>query len=175
MTDSPSRLFYALWPDAQVRLQLAAATERLQERHPRLGGYRVNPQRHHVTLYFLGDRLAEDAALRLATGIKSAAFDLRFDRAGSFRNRQIPVWLGCSSPPAACVELGRALRAALDGPAIPTGPDFVPHVTVLRDASRRLPTEPVEPIDWKVREFVLVRSVLGPRPRYEVLHSYPLG
>ena len=35
-----------------------------------------------------------------------------------------------------------------------------PHLTLLYDA-RRIDEQPIEPIDWTVREFVLVHSLLG--------------
>jgi len=49
---------------------------------------------------------------------------------------------------------------------------FTPHVTLLYDG--RVVTERlVEPIRWTVREFVLVRSLLG-KTRHIVIGRWPL-
>ena len=50
---------------------------------------------------------------------------------------------------------------------------FVPHVTLLRDKRHLLPSMPVEPIEWKVTEFVLVHSLLG-ETTHRVLARFPL-
>jgi 2'-5' RNA ligase len=41
-----------------------------------------------------------------------------------------------------------------------SGPQFTPHVTLLRDKTR-VPEHRIEPICWTAREFVLVHSLLG--------------
>jgi 2'-5' RNA ligase len=50
---------------------------------------------------------------------------------------------------------------------------FVPHVTLLYDA-RNVTVQPVDPLGWTVREFVLVHSLLG-QTRYRVLGRWTLG
>ena len=50
---------------------------------------------------------------------------------------------------------------------------FVPHVTLLRDKHRLLPSIPVAPLEWTVTEFVLVHSLLG-TTTHRVLAHFPL-
>ena len=50
---------------------------------------------------------------------------------------------------------------------------FVPHVTLLRDKRRLLPSMPIEPVEWTVTEFVLVHSLLG-KTTHRVLARFPL-
>jgi RNA 2',3'-cyclic 3'-phosphodiesterase len=50
---------------------------------------------------------------------------------------------------------------------------FVPHLTLLRDKYRLLPSMPIEPIEWTVSEFVLVHSLLG-KTTHRVLARFPL-
>jgi 2'-5' RNA ligase len=66
------------------------------------------------------------------------------------------------------------LREVLLGGHLPP-PDpapFVPHVTLLRD-DRQVPEQPVEPLCWRARDFVLVRSLQG-RGQHQVLARFPL-
>jgi RNA 2',3'-cyclic 3'-phosphodiesterase len=49
---------------------------------------------------------------------------------------------------------------------------YKPHVTLAYD-SRRIDTQPIEPIAWQVHEFVLVHSLLG-QTQYKFLAHFPL-
>jgi 2'-5' RNA ligase len=49
---------------------------------------------------------------------------------------------------------------------------FTPHVTLLYD-DRMVPEQAVEPISWRVREFVLTHSLLGKTQHVE-LGRWPL-
>lgn len=170
-----NRLFFALWPSANLRAQITAAADVLSAHHS--GGYRLNPARYHMTLKFLGDNVAtaaETAALDAAARVEAPPFSLRLDQAGSFGNRKIPIWLGSSAIPAELIYLDQALRRALGERPRGRKLSFVPHLSVMRDAKLPLPVVRIEPIDWHVEEFVLIRSVLGAKVSYEILCRYPL-
>ena len=174
------RLFFALWPDDTVRRAIADTADALRrERAPR--GRWSNPDRYHMTLQFIGDhrpfpadraRRAMDAAARLAV----PAFALDLDRAGSFRKRSIPWWLGCSVKPDGLRALWDALSSSLAEARVPYQSDrpLVPHVTILRAAHPWLPDTPIPPVRWQVRDVVLIDSVQGPRSEYRVLGRWPL-
>ena len=178
--DDTHRLFFALWPDDAVRRAIADTAEALRrEQAPR--GRWSNPDRYHMTLQFMGDhrpfpedmvRRAMDAAARLAV----PAFALRLDRAGSFRKRSAPWWLGCSARPGGLQRLWDDLSALLQEARVPYQSDrpLVPHVTILRAAHASLPNTPIPPVHWQVRDVVLVDSVQGPRSEYRVLGRWPL-
>ena len=51
---TPHRLFFALWPDPALRKRIATTVAGL-ERDNAPGGRRLNPDRYHLTLQFLGD------------------------------------------------------------------------------------------------------------------------
>ncbi|MGE5152361.1 MAG: 2'-5' RNA ligase family protein, partial [Rhodospirillaceae bacterium] len=55
--------------------------------------------------------------------------------------------------------LQQRLRDALDDTPRKAR-SFTPHVTLLRDG-QRVPEQRIEPIEWTVREIVLVHSLLG--------------
>ncbi|NKF21520.1 RNA 2',3'-cyclic phosphodiesterase [Solimonas marina] len=174
----PNRLFFALWPGEAVRASCNAAARQLNIRMPS-GGYLSSPERYHVTLLFLGDHVPrdqEDAACRAAALVRAAPFTLTLDHAGSFRNREIPWWIAARSTPPGLTAFYAALRdAMLQARVSLERLRFVPHLTIARNAKIILPPTPIEPIDWAVDEFVLIRSRLDLRPvRYEVIGRWPL-
>lgn len=174
------RLFFALWPGDDLRRDIDATAGRLEREHAP-GGRRIGPHRYHLTLQFLGDfetlppSLAGQACAAAAS-VRTPAFDLVLDRAGSFRNRSIPWWVGCGEVPAGLLALWQQLGDALarGGVRAQSGKALVPHVTVIRDAARPLPSLPVEPMPWRIDSFVLIHSVLGARSRYAELGRWPL-
>lgn len=172
-----NRLFFALWPHEGVRLQIASATDALCAQDA-LEGRRLNPERYHLTLKFIGDNVQprmEAAALKVAEAIEAPPFRLRLDQAGSFRNANIPVWLGPSNIPTELSFLADSLARAFGARPRRGNLGFVPHLTILREARMQLPVQAIEPIDWPVEEFVLIRSVFRPQADYEVLERYPLS
>jgi 2'-5' RNA ligase len=178
------RLFFALWPGDGLRRGIADAAERLQREHGG-AGRRIGPHRYHLTLQFLGDfaqlppTLVEQAAGAAATAAgRAPAFDLVLDRAGSFRNRSIPWWIGCEALPPGLEHLWNGLGDALaraGARAVASGRALVPHVTVVRDASRPLPPVAIDPLPWRVDSFVLIHSELGARNAYTEVGRWPLA
>jgi 2'-5' RNA ligase len=171
------RLFFALWPEPDVRAAIVDRTEsaRLEAA---LGGRRVPAHNLHLTLVFLGDVPCErldgllDAAGQLA---RPGRFSLRLDRFGTFDRARV-AWLG-AEPVAAAVRLVDGLERAAEMAAGVSSDDraWRPHVTLLRgidvDAAESLP-RPGAPIDWPVRGFALVESIRS-RP-YQVLRTWPV-
>ncbi|MGH8445133.1 MAG: RNA 2',3'-cyclic phosphodiesterase [Solimonas sp.] len=175
----PNRLFFALWPGEAVRVACHGAAKQLNIRMPS-GGYLSAPERYHITLLFLGDHVPkpqEDAALRAAALVRAAPFGLTLDQASSFRNREIPWWLGARTTPAALTQFyGRLRDTMVQANVSLERMRFVPHLTVVRNAKLPLPPTPIEPIAWDVAEFALIRSRLDRKPvSYEVLGSWPLN
>lgn len=174
------RLFFALWPDDAIRARMQAAAQALKLAHEPRGRW-TSPARYHLTLQFLGDfeqlppALAEDACAA-AAAVGSSRFDLPLDIAGSFRNRSIPWWLGCSTMPAGLQQLWDRLgvQLARAGVRVASSPRLVPHVTVLRDAAGPLPDTAIDPVEWPVDSFALIHSRLGAHGGYRVLGQWPL-
>ena len=102
-------------------------------------------------------------------------FTLRVDRLNYFRDRQI-VWAGCSEVPDELVELVQALksvRSESGGGNINSA--FLPHLTLLRNVHQTPSLPPISALDWAVRDFRLMRSVLGDNgARYAELGRWPL-
>ena len=85
------------------------------------------------------------------------SFRVAFDRAESFKNGAL-VLRGADGVIGLDV-LHQRLSDALDGQPQPAR-RFTPHLTLLRDRYR-VSERPIEPIEWTVREIVLVHSLLG--------------
>lgn len=171
-------LFFALSPGVATRAAIAAAAHALRDEHPDIGRW-INPPRYHMTLLFLG---AHDAlpgrvvtqAIEAAMHVKAAPFAFPLGVVGSFGARRMPVWFGCNAMPPALRRLHDGLETALR-PAFPTQDHavrFVPHVTIVRDATRALHRALDPPIVWPVDEFALIDSE-PPNP-YRVIARWPL-
>jgi 2'-5' RNA ligase len=170
-------LFFALEPADDVRAAIALEAERLKRQHGS-GGRWIKPHRCHLTLHFVGTHatLPESlvaAALAAGDAVRATAFDFQLDRAGSFANRSIPWWIGCTRVDPRLAALHDQLAAELGGTDREPKP-FVPHVTVLRDATRRLDPARIAPIAWHVDAFVLIDSTIGAQAHHAVLRRWPL-
>jgi 2'-5' RNA ligase len=175
------RLFFALWPDAATRARLAYAVAHLRAQHEQAGRW-TRVERYHLTLQFLGDfaslptQLIE-AACSAAAQVRVAPFTLVLERAGSFRNRSIPWWLGCDEGSPHLRELWEQLGTALRDAQIrfDTHRAFAPHLTILRDAHALLPDTVIMPLPWSVHDFVLLQSLprMG-QAGYSVVRRFPL-
>jgi len=174
------RLFFALMPDAGVRAQIARAAESLKKQLP-VGRWTL-PERYHLTLHFIG----EDPELRpervgravaAAQAICVPAFELCVDSAASFPGTKPPWTLRCSNPAHALHDLRHALTTALVGDVTHRGPpsEFIPHITVLRDADKALNPCAIEPFNWRVRDFALIDSQTGRQARYTELGRWSLA
>jgi 2'-5' RNA ligase len=162
------RLFFALFPDDATASRIVALAASESRRH----GLHVKPLRSdrlHVTLFHLGDwaGVPEDvvaAASRAADALRAASFDLAFDTVASFaaRRAQKPLVLKATSGNEALHGFHARLADALrkNGLGDWTRGSFVPHVTLAYDR-QLVPPQPVEPVAWHARDFVLVHSLLG--------------
>jgi 2'-5' RNA ligase len=165
-TSQKERIFFACLPDEATANRIYALAETLK-RDKQFEGTLILPEHLHVTLFHLGDwqelpasivDLAKDAA----ASVKSSPFDVAFGRFESFRNRTgiYPFVLTGDALQWRTLHdaLGAALKRAGLGGA--TQGDFEPHVTLVYDKLRLKPSR-IEPIAWRVTDFVLVHSVLG--------------
>jgi RNA 2',3'-cyclic 3'-phosphodiesterase len=174
------RLFFALVPSEPVRDAIAQAARRLDERLHPMGRW-IKPHRYHLTLPYLGEHatLPEalvSAAIDAGENASVGAFDFALDRAGSFANPRIPWWLGCNAMPAGLAALWAALSTRLrsGGWREPGAQERIAHVTILRDADRRLPSTRIAPIAWRVDAFALIDSRQSRDPRHDIIRRWDL-
>lgn len=175
MAAPQTRLFFAAWPEDGVRQAILEAGLPVA-RGRALGGREVAPERLHLTLLFLGGATA-DQQQRLVEGagqVSARAFDLRLDHAGCYYRSRV-FWLGSRTVPARLTALWQGLCdvAALAG-LEPDHRPIAPHVTLVRDIRHRVRPVDVTPVDWPIRGFSLVQSVLDTPPRYHVVSQWAL-
>ena len=154
-----ARVFFALWPDAQVR---AGLMRQGLQMHSTLGGKLTHADSVHLTLVFLGE-VGPEQLPRLqtrASSVRFAPFVLCIDRAGCWRHNSIG-WVAPQQTPAQLQHLVDALESALGEEGFEFDHRaYAAHITLLRKA-RCAPMEAKVPaIEWPVREFVLMRSEL---------------
>jgi 2'-5' RNA ligase len=169
------RLFFALWPPAELQQQLyEIGGTLLHSAHAR----RLPAENLHLTLAFLGEvaPMRQACYERAADGVAGRPFTLAFERSGCFRRTGV-LWVGPDETPAALAALAGALNAALEGCGY--RPDTRPlraHLTLARRLRRCPPPATFAPLAWPVREFALVESRLErDGARYERRRVWSLG
>jgi 2'-5' RNA ligase len=179
-TDSLRNVFFALRPNESIVDSIVAAADALTDVHGSKGGRKLKRHRLHLTLLYLDTFPAIPEtylqhAIETGDEIAMAPFDLSLDMAGSFRNNDLPWWLGCSNVPAALTELHRQLYTGmrLRGEKARGGASLTPHVTISRTNREVLPRMPIAPIHWRIDEVCLIDSVMGKR-EFDIVKTWKL-
>jgi 2'-5' RNA ligase len=173
---SAARVFFALWPTAAERDQLAAWQKPLQYL---CGGRAMRSETLHNTLVFIG--VVEQSrleALQLAAQEASGkAFELCFDVAHYWGHNHI-VYAAPGEMPQQLAQLADALEQRLVAHHFKFDRrEYKPHVTLLRNAKwTDAPLPGMQPVCWQIKDFALVQSVLQDgQASYQVLARFPLG
>ncbi|SNS38085.1 2'-5' RNA ligase [Noviherbaspirillum humi] len=159
------RLFYALWPDDNVRASLMGLQTLLQGR--------IVPQQNlHITLAFLGQQPAGalPALKDILRRLPKTRLGLTVDRMAYFNGNRI-AWAGMHQTPEALFGLQRELARLLkeQGIACDDKGKFKPHVTLARDAAPP-PDTFFTPFTWEANRVALVQSLTkAGGPVYTVL------
>lgn len=165
------RYFFALRPPPVRARQISQAAPWLKLDSA------VAAERLHVTLFILDDlpRQAADLEARLrriGEGVRAAPVDVRLDRiggaGGSFALRPSLVIPGLRALHRTLADL-----AGATGVRERVGYRFSPHLTLGYRAGAPFST-PVEPVEWRADELVLIHSRVG-RTVHDVLGRWPLA
>ena len=170
-------LFFAVLPDAEAAARLSELRGRIAAQHG-LGGSPVAPDRLHVTLRLVGNYAGLPAsaveAAKLAAGTVSVApFAITFSHVTSFGGGAVVLRGGEGTD--ALVALGDAIGVAMMKAGIKPAStqSKTPHMTLLYDRASSVAEEPVEPLRWTAREFVLIHSRVG-LTDHKALARWPL-
>ena len=170
------RLFFALWPDAEIRRRLAEVVELLPEDSCR----RTPVENLHLTLVFLGN-VPDSAVPELKAGadrlrLQIPGFALRLERNGWWKRSGI-VWLAPKHAPPPLLSLAGELRRLSKEAGLSIEErDYRPHLTLARKLKRGPGPLRFEPLHWQVRDFCLVESVTHPQgANYQPMQSWPLS
>jgi len=170
------RIFFALWPDEEVRQNIAGlfAGFDLDPAQCRF----LTPGNLHLTLHFIGNSSFEDLKCfrQCATGIEVKSLVIDIDRQGYFKKPKL-LWLGCSQVPQALFQLQTQLgQQLLPCGFMPERRPFNPHVSIARKLLAAPKRIEFEPIRWVVTRFVLVQSnAISGGVQYQVIDEYPLN
>ncbi len=170
------RLFFSLWPSDEFRAQVEAATRAVSRDS---AGRIIPPRNFHVTLLFLGEVLQSHiGAIQQAAAAVSGigAFTLDFDRIEAWPGSKV-LCLTPSNPPPEAARLSKELQCRLSPEQFRLGSqEFRPHITLARDLPRIQAAQSIEPLRWKLNEFVLVESRRGAGgSNYSPLGRWPLA
>ena len=177
-----ARVFFALWPSAEVADRLGQVA---RDAAARFGGRATRPDSIHLTLAFLSNvpeaRLPELSAA--AAGISAEAFTLNIDRLDFWSHNHL-LWAGCTSPTAPLAELAGTLRAALGTSGFKlgrAGGEFLAHISLVRRVPEGAVSSadcplPIGELCWPCSRFVLVRSnLMAPGGDYRIISEFPLA
>lgn len=168
------RLFLAVLPDTATATRIAETARHLRISHG-LAGRPLRPEHFHVALCGIDDGIGPsreriESVKERVSRVAMPSFRVGFDRAESFRNGAL-VLRGTDGVIGLEI-LQQRLSDALDGRPRPAR-RFTPHVTLLRDGYC-VPEQHIEPIEWTVREIVLVHSLIG-RTTHRHVARWSLG
>jgi 2'-5' RNA ligase len=174
------RIFFALAPDAAAIADIGALTAAMKAQHG-MQGRPIADAKLHCTLCNLGDFagmpdavIARASAAALSVAEATPPFAVSFDTAQTFVNRarNRPFVLTGGDGVIGATALYRHLASALLKAGIGGNPhSYTPHVTLLYDDVTALP-QSVAPVEWMVREFVLLHSHIGQARPYSVLARF---
>lgn len=174
------RLFFAVLPDAGVKQSIAQLVQTLR-RDQGLLGQPIDSEKLHVSLLPLGDypELPQNLVAgvqRVAEALDVHSFTARLDRVCSFSGKpgNLPLVLRGNQGETGFIGLYAALLDAMQvvSNAALTVRNFTPHMTLLYGP--KLADIEVEPIEWQVKDFVLLRSHINLGLPYEVLGRWSL-
>lgn len=154
------RLFLALWPDDEVRAQLAGLARHSLHKT----GKRVPTENIHITLAFLGSVDAERRACveAVAGNISAPPFVLNLDQLGYWRRPRV-LWAGASQVPDPLLKLVHDLNTGLKSCGFePENRPFQAHATLARKVTDGGPVISVDPVVWRVEGFRLIESLTLP-------------
>jgi 2'-5' RNA ligase len=168
------KLFFAVWPNEEVRAHLEATQAKLVRLH---GGQTTTPATFHLTLCYLGEITPSrlDALMAIGASIDQRGFELKFDKVGCFEKAKVG-WAGTRQIAHLLIALQTALQQAIAAAAFPVDPrPFRPHITLVRKLPQAFETMSAQETRWYVNSFSLVVSLPDEAGvRYEVLKTWPL-
>jgi len=174
-------LYFALQPPPEAA-ELALALANAARAKHRLSAKPGLPGRLHVSLNNVGDFKRPpgpviDKAVEAAETVSARPFVVELNRIGSWGagdgQRPVVLWgdEGVIGVSALYSTIHKAMRRLDMAPRREA--EIAPHMTLLRDAGE-VPETLIEPLRWRVEDFVLIHAVHG-EGRYDVVGRFPLN
>jgi 2'-5' RNA ligase len=168
------RLFFALWPPAQVRESIVKTSAPLLDE---MDGRIIQAKNLHITLHFIGS-VTEGMKVcidKSAQSVMAKPFDISLDCYGYFSKAKI-FWMAAQALPPELSQLHQNLGEALSVCDFYSEQrPYSPHVSLLRKAGNTAIAFPEFSINWHVDEFVLLESSSdADGVSYKVIETYPI-
>ena len=150
------RLFIAINLSDELKTALINAQNAMYDRGVR-GSY--SPEENlHLTLAFIGEYPDAEAVMDALTAVTFAPFTLSLDGIGRFGD----LWWAGVKDSASLTAAARRVRRALAENGIPFDRKrFLPHITLIRRATREAAGIRVAPVSMTVNTISLMRSDRG--------------
>jgi 2'-5' RNA ligase len=186
MSEPTRRVFFALWPNEEVRAALAHATHKAVRAS---GGRPVPTHNLHATLLFLGsvaesclaDLIAVGSLVASASEVRASAPELVFERIEFWAKAHVLVATTAvpAGGPAHAVAVALADMLLRETSRLGLTPDLKPfraHVTLARRVVRVSRSFDMRAVHWALNGFALVESRTAPEgSQYSVLESFALN
>jgi RNA 2',3'-cyclic 3'-phosphodiesterase len=149
------RLFFALWPDADVARRLTQMAGQLKIEGP---SRRVDPKNYHMTLAFVGDVPTTELAVlqQIGRSLRAPRFTFECDSIEFWRKAQVVVAAAQAAPPG-LLDLWKKLHDAIGLPP----QRLRAHVTLARKVTQAPVLQAMSPVAWRATNFSLIRSDTG--------------
>jgi len=172
------RLFFALWPDDDIRARIARVGAALRL----IGGARPVPrENYHLTLAFVGEVAMPQLGVmqQIGRSQRASGCTIKFDAYEYWQDPRVVVVAARETPPAMIELWTQLLRdLALHQPALRLQglpPPLRAHVTLARKVAQAPVLQAMSPLYWSARSFSLVRSdTSGAHSVYTVVDTWPL-
>ncbi|MCU7833825.1 MAG: RNA 2',3'-cyclic phosphodiesterase [gamma proteobacterium symbiont of Taylorina sp.] len=150
-----NRYFFALKPEDETRDKIVLTRSQLS-----CSGRWVKTQNIHLTLLFLGN-ISQEQQYKVINEAKKIAFpefELSLDKTGYFKKSQV-AWLGFDRVHESLLILNQQILKAVKQSNISISQQtYKPHVTLARK-SEKINKIVVDPVNWKIINFVLLKSI----------------
>ena len=168
-----ARLFFALWPAADLRDRLHAEAQACSKQQ---GGRAMQQETLHMTLLFLGDVQREriPQLVQQVDKVECEPFAFQLGALQCWRHNRI-AYAGLEQDVRPLHRLAAQLQEASDAAGIAYDRRaFTPHVTLVRKLEKPFDAARIELPRWQVSGFALVESSLQAEgPRYRDLCAWP--
>lgn len=172
------RLYFAVVPEPEVCERIVELAEAMRGEHG-LQAVLTGEEVPLIIIQQVGDFPGVDARLlgrvmQAARKVQRPAFEVCFDYVGSLPgDGRYPFALQCGQGADLLIDLQADILRCMQPVLGRVRPGPLPHIPLLTD-SRQVAEQPVQPLRWLVREFVLLRQFLG-QDREELEGIWSLG
>lgn len=169
------RLFFAIRPSHEIQKELGTVAKKLAIKS---GGRNIKSENIHLTLLFLGETDINkiDTICAAVKNIQINAFNMTIQKTLFWKTKQI-ISAQAENYPQELFSLVDAIRNALNTTGLMFDErTYKPHITLVRKAANPIPESLNKPIEWRVKQWLLLQSKQTDQGiKYVALGRWPLG